>query len=87
MMQMLDGRNFIDGEWVPGEGEPWDRLAPSDEQPVWGGRWASVAQTQAAVSAARTPAARSLATQVGAKADRSKGSSPTSDAECRPACT
>lgn len=49
----VEGMNFIDGEWVPGEGDEGARHSPSDEQVVWSGRWASKKQVNAAIASAK----------------------------------
>lgn len=51
--QAFAGQNWIDGQWLPGAGQAWERHAPGDGQLVWSGCWASRQQTQAAVAAAR----------------------------------
>lgn len=53
MKMPIDGRNWIAGDWVAGQGEPWERRSPSDESLVWKGAWASADQALQAMQAAR----------------------------------
>lgn len=46
------GQCLIDGRWVAGEGEAWQRFSPMDESLVWEGGLASEDQLQTAVAAA-----------------------------------
>ncbi len=48
-----DGRLYIDGRWVAGEGDGFVSFDPATETEVWRGREASGAQVAAAVAAAR----------------------------------
>jgi succinylglutamic semialdehyde dehydrogenase len=47
------GDCFINGEWVPGEGAPFQKTCPANGEVVWTGRAASGAQVDQAVKAAR----------------------------------
>ena len=51
--QMTVGENLIGGHWQEGEGSEWGRVSPADGETVWSGRWASAAQTERAIAAAR----------------------------------
>ncbi|GIZ13252.1 N-succinylglutamate 5-semialdehyde dehydrogenase [Pseudomonas sp. NCCP-436] len=46
--------HYIAGHWLDGQGEPLESLDPVTQAVLWHGRGASVAQVDAAVSAART---------------------------------
>ncbi len=52
-LQLVEGANFIAGEWVAGEGQAWQRHSPGDGGLIWSGQWASVPQAEQAVAAAR----------------------------------
>ncbi len=45
----LAGQSYIAGEWQAGQGAEWERLSPSDDEPVWHGRWATTEQTEHAL--------------------------------------
>src|SRR5688572_14562272 len=51
--QMTEGMNLIDGQWREGQGSEWTRVSPADGETLWSGRWASPAQTESAIAAAR----------------------------------
>ena len=47
-----DGKCFIAGAWIAGEGTAWQRRSPVDDRPVWDGHWADIAQMNSAITAA-----------------------------------
>ncbi|MEZ6134519.1 MAG: succinylglutamate-semialdehyde dehydrogenase [Pirellulaceae bacterium] len=51
--QIVEGMNLINGDWVAGEADQWQRVSPANESVVWSGQWASVTQGLSAVGAAR----------------------------------
>ncbi|NHH99996.1 succinylglutamate-semialdehyde dehydrogenase [Oceanimonas sp. MB9] len=50
---MTEAVQYINGQWLTGEGERFDSLDPAKNEVVWQGAAASAAQVDAAVSAAR----------------------------------
>ena len=54
MQTPIEGKQFIAGKWVTGEGPGWKREAPGDGSVIWHGNWASESQAQAAIDAARS---------------------------------
>ncbi|MFK7738221.1 MAG: succinylglutamate-semialdehyde dehydrogenase [Pirellulaceae bacterium] len=53
MSMPMQGRQWIDGQWVEGQGQEWERRSPSTGEPVWSGRVASTGQVASAIGAAR----------------------------------
>lgn len=47
------GQNWIQGEWVEGQGDPWQKISPAYEQVVWSGNFASTQQARDAIDSAR----------------------------------
>ena len=45
---------FIDGQWLAGEGKPFESIDPAKNEVIWRGEAASQSQVDAAVKAART---------------------------------
>lgn len=45
----MEGLNYLHGQWITGQGEPNERLSPSDGKVTWRGRWASIDQVEQAV--------------------------------------
>lgn len=54
MIEPMDGKCWIDGNWHSGEGSSWQRLSSAYQIPVWQGNWATLDQTRQAVAAARS---------------------------------
>lgn len=50
---MNDSSLFINGQWVPGHGAPFQSLNPVSQTPVWSGHGADPTEVHTAVSAAR----------------------------------
>ena len=46
---------FIDGQWLAGEGKPFESTDPAKNEVIWQGAAASTAQVDAAVKAAAPP--------------------------------
>lgn len=50
---MSQSVQFIDGQWLAGEGKPFESTDPAKNEVIWQGAAASAAQVDAAVKAAR----------------------------------
>ena len=50
---MMSLVQFIDGQWLAGEGKPFESKDPARNEVIWQGEAASAAQVDAAVKAAR----------------------------------
>ena len=51
---MMSLVQFIDGQWLAGEGKPFESIDPAKNEVIWRGEAASQSQVDAAVKAART---------------------------------
>lgn len=48
-IMVMEGRNYIGGQWVSGTGDSASRCSPSDGQLLWQGQWTSADQVEHAI--------------------------------------